>query len=329
MQVETELVVHEQNMWPLEKIISGLRSLEWRLQEAAIRQAQCQREGVAPLLLEMLKQEVRVAELDEPANEDQQAGDAPYLCACLLTEFKHPGTADVLLHAVTRSGDIPYLLFGDLLLEDFPSILAAWIDDPETLDRMIGDATIDPSVRWMFVSTMTLLIRDGRLTREEATERLQRHLERSLRDGDDSINHALALELAMYGLPSPLNAIREAFQRHLIQEDVAYLSELEGMIELRDATFNKTIAKCSPTGVEDTVEFAGRWLRLLDRPAINADWEESDDGWNESDSLDEDIPLPNATRYSEPLRRESPKIGRNDPCVCGSGKKYKKCCGRM
>ncbi len=26
-------------------------------------------------------------------------------------------------------------------------------------------------------------------------------------------------------------------------------------------------------------------------------------------------------------RRESPKIGRNDPCFCGSGKKFKKCCG--
>ncbi len=25
--------------------------------------------------------------------------------------------------------------------------------------------------------------------------------------------------------------------------------------------------------------------------------------------------------------REQPKIGRNDPCTCGSGKKYKKCCG--
>jgi SEC-C motif-containing protein len=25
--------------------------------------------------------------------------------------------------------------------------------------------------------------------------------------------------------------------------------------------------------------------------------------------------------------REEPKIGRNDPCPCGSGKKYKKCCG--
>jgi len=27
------------------------------------------------------------------------------------------------------------------------------------------------------------------------------------------------------------------------------------------------------------------------------------------------------------VRRESPKVGRNEPCPCGSGKKYKKCCG--
>ncbi|MBZ4643952.1 MAG: secA [Deferribacteraceae bacterium] len=28
-----------------------------------------------------------------------------------------------------------------------------------------------------------------------------------------------------------------------------------------------------------------------------------------------------------PVRRDTPKVGRNDPCPCGSGKKYKKCCG--
>jgi preprotein translocase subunit SecA len=27
------------------------------------------------------------------------------------------------------------------------------------------------------------------------------------------------------------------------------------------------------------------------------------------------------------IRREGKKVGRNDPCPCGSGKKYKKCCG--
>lgn len=29
-----------------------------------------------------------------------------------------------------------------------------------------------------------------------------------------------------------------------------------------------------------------------------------------------------------PYRRDEPKVGRNDPCPCGSGKKYKKCCGK-
>ena len=29
----------------------------------------------------------------------------------------------------------------------------------------------------------------------------------------------------------------------------------------------------------------------------------------------------------QPIVREEPKVGRNDPCPCGSGKKFKKCCG--
>lgn len=28
-----------------------------------------------------------------------------------------------------------------------------------------------------------------------------------------------------------------------------------------------------------------------------------------------------------PFKHEKPQVGRNDPCPCGSGKKYKKCCG--
>lgn len=30
---------------------------------------------------------------------------------------------------------------------------------------------------------------------------------------------------------------------------------------------------------------------------------------------------------SKPVKNNSPKVGRNDPCPCNSGKKYKKCCG--
>ncbi|NRA24062.1 MAG: SEC-C domain-containing protein [Oleispira sp.] len=29
-----------------------------------------------------------------------------------------------------------------------------------------------------------------------------------------------------------------------------------------------------------------------------------------------------------PVKREAPKVGRNDPCPCGNGRKFKKCCGQ-
>ena len=37
-------------------------------------------------------------------------------------------------------------------------------------------------------------------------------------------------------------------------------------------------------------------------------------------------PKPEDARKPETFRREMPKVGRNDPCPCGSGKKYKNCC---
>jgi len=45
--------------------------------------------------------------------------------------------------------------------------------------------------------------------------------------------------------------------------------------------------------------------------------------------------IPHIHRFWQPLRksavqqvqRDAPKVGRNDPCPCGSGKKHKKCCG--
>ena len=38
--------------------------------------------------------------------------------------------------------------------------------------------------------------------------------------------------------------------------------------------------------------------------------------------------IDNETTNHEPVKNEGPKIGRNDPCPCGSGKKYKNCCGK-
>ncbi len=47
---------------------------------------------------------------------------------------------------------------------------------------------------------------------------------------------------------------------------------------------------------------------------------------NESESMPEGTKVPAREQKQEPVHKE-PTVGRNDPCPCGSGKKYKKCCG--
>lgn len=47
--------------------------------------------------------------------------------------------------------------------------------------------------------------------------------------------------------------------------------------------------------------------------------------WSQYEKLDS--VAPQYAGESRPIVRPGPKVGRNDPCPCGSGKKFKKCCG--
>lgn len=68
------------------------------------------------------------------------------------------------------------------------------------------------------------------------------------------------------------------------------------------------------------VEFRANY-RMRDEKCVLhelADFERRKGDWYYRESR-----MPDVKQY----RRETPKVGRNDPCNCGSGKKYKKCCG--
>ena len=55
-------------------------------------------------------------------------------------------------------------------------------------------------------------------------------------------------------------------------------------------------------------------------------------GWEYEIKLEPDEPedIGDLERLLNPIKpiRADKKVGRNDPCPCGSGKKYKKCCGK-
>jgi SEC-C motif-containing protein len=78
--------------------------------------------------------------------------------------------------------------------------------------------------------------------------------------------------------------------------------------------------KGGPDDSDGTVEFIAHFK---EKGAVRQHHEiakfiKQDDAWYYDDS---EFPA------QKQVVREEPKIGRNDPCSCGSGKKYKKCCG--
>ncbi len=75
-----------------------------------------------------------------------------------------------------------------------------------------------------------------------------------------------------------------------------------------------------PDDTKGVVEFVARY-RTKEKPTRHheiAEFEKHEDRWYFTDGK----PPVQTT-----IKRETPKVGRNDPCPCGSGKKFKKCCG--
>ena len=71
-------------------------------------------------------------------------------------------------------------------------------------------------------------------------------------------------------------------------------------------------------------------IKVLDKLYYNmlnakAKWLYGLEEWD--DLLPEEQRLEIKKQFNEDHRAVSHKVGRNDPCPCGSGKKYKKCCG--
>ena len=59
-----------------------------------------------------------------------------------------------------------------------------------------------------------------------------------------------------------------------------------------------------------------------------AEWLYTLPQWNDSLPEDKRKELYKKQKNSGTIHNENRKVGRNDPCPCGSGKKYKQCCGR-
>ncbi len=78
------------------------------------------------------------------------------------------------------------------------------------------------------------------------------------------------------------------------------------------------------TNIEFSIEEEKLYYNMLE---AEADWLYGLDQWKDILTEEKRSDIEKEQRLSGTYIREERKIGRNEPCPCGSGKKYKKCCG--
>lgn len=302
-------------------IVRRLKPDEWRLPEQAIREAQQHREAVTPRLIASIQR----------ATEQVRSGEEPdvdvtLFALYLLTEFQAKEALPAILEAVSLPDDGPDDLFGDAITELLPRTLAILADDqPELLEGLMASETINKYVRWNAARALVYLVRDGRMTRAAAVEALRRQLRAELDRDEWEFTTMLLWTLSQLNPHEAVAEIDEAFERNMVEtfwirrEDIRTdpalpdekldLGEFEGVTAVVD-TFDELRWWASFREPRKAEERPAR----LPPPARVA--------WGDDNAIEPVEPL------DRPIVRETPRVGRNEPCPCGSGRKFKKCCLR-
>ena len=310
-----------------------------RLPVRALRAAQRHRDAMTPRLIEVIRQATESVRKTTSAPQN----DGHLFALFLLTEFAAQEALPAILEAVSLRDKGPFRLFGDALTVDFCGMLAALtVDRLDVIDGLIANRCLNPFVRGAAAGSHLHLVRDGVLAWDQAIDRLCAHLREANANRDSEGASQLVAELVMYESEQAQVDIREAFRLDLVDESVVDFETARHVVAEDDPDFQYELQDCGPTGVADTVETLSGWM-CFSEDDNEYDDEDDEDEFDDGDEFDEDdedesyaaawgyhgedsLP-PKPAPLPEPIRKTAQRVGRNEPCPCGSGKKFKACCG--
>ncbi len=302
------------------EILKELQTYTGKFPMEAMKAAIEQREAITPELLGVLESVAR-----DPAPWAARSDDMlPVFALYLLAQFREKRAYRAVAEIAGAPGKTTDELLGDTLTEGLNRILASVYDgDPTPIEKLVENDQADEFARGAALQSLLVLEGAGEMSRDHVIGYY-----RSLFNGRLKRTHSAvwnALVGAVMDLPAPelLEDVRKAYKDGVVDESFAKLETVdraiaEGKVD-RDHYYI----------IEDAINEMEWWASF-----------HPDDGEHHAgcgcseceEPLDPDSFLPSAPPPDpdEPVAPfvRGPKIGRNDPCPCGSGLKYKKCCGK-
>ena len=293
-----------------DQILTQLQRNEGHFAKDAVLDAVAHRDEVIPALLDVLRD---VVNNPEPYASDPRSIVLIY-AMYLLAQFRESRAYPILVQIFSLPGEMPFDLVGDTVTEGLAQILASVSNgDISGMTSLIENEQANPYVRSAAMDGLLTLVACGELTREEVVayfHRLFKTLERTPSETWDG----LACSCTDIWPDELMDDLRSAWEDGLISSGMIGWDEIEDWYA-RGREFCMQFIKKKYGLVTDVVKEMAWWACFdKDRKAA----------YREKSAGD-----PHASLSGLPLltRRTEPKVGRNDPCPCGSGKKFKRCCG--
>jgi hypothetical protein len=247
----------------------------------------------------------------------------------------------ILALAAPRLGDDARREIAEFLVEE---LVAAGEEDDEVMMEVMETATGTmgpvalPAVlarldelseddgEWYNIWSLTSLAADtdDPQLRKDVAERCVKVVEQAERDEIDPIDALMpAITLAKMRYTEARPSIERLFEKTDNTELRAVLATMAGK--------GKGSEWRNPWDQPVKEWLAAHWEALHEDYTSPPDEDEEEEDWEEGEDSDDDgFEDENPAEDEEPAPpvESKPTVGRNDPCPCGSGKKYKKCCGR-
>ena len=297
------------------EILHRFERFTGKFPRTAVEEAVARREAITPELLRILEETV-----DRAAQIDAEGDYMAHLYAMfLLAQFRETRAYPLVVRFALLPEDIQYSLCGDFITESLGQVLASVCGgDLAGIQSLIENESADQWVRGAALSGLVTLVAAGQKSRDEIVSYFACLFRGKLARQWSHVWDTLVSYSSDLYAEELLDDIKQAYDEGLVDPGYIGFKHVKQDLALgKDRLFARLADDPHRRLVSDTVAEMEWWACFRDDSPNRA----------KSTAPASAISGLSPVAPTSQIKRATPKTGQNERCPCGSGKKYKKCCG--
>lgn len=292
-------------------IVSAFKIHTGRFPRKAVEEAVRRQDEITPELLRVLEKAIEWERTHEDSEDENPAGQGCLFGLHLLAQFRETQAYPLVIALARLPKRSLDRLIGDMLVETLDRVLASVCGgDTTSIEALIEDPEVYEYARATGVAALKLLVAVGDKSRDEIMDYYKSLFQSRLERSYSFVWEELIACATRLHPEDVYEEIFTAYENGL--GDTCYMS-IQDVNKVRRMSPEKVLGRLRNATlgyVNDTAK------ELRPRACFNMDKAQQ-------------YPVLPVEDFYRPPTQPVLKSGPNDPCTCGSGRKFKKCCGRV